>query len=92
MMSLSDLRKNLFQTFTLMRDANATIEVYHRRKVYRIHVEETGLKVQTPYRNKRRSYSVPTAFIKSAPCELCDSLLVNGICMNSKCAASKVPA
>ncbi len=88
MMSLSQFRTNLFKCFELMKDANASFTIYHRRKVYRIHVEETGEKVTVPYKNKGRKAVVPSAFIETGNCPHCDSLLINSICMNKSCPAA----
>lgn len=83
MMSLSELRRNLFKTFEFMREGHATIEFYHRRKVYRMNIQETGERYTMPY--KKRAKGVPEGMLTTAPCPDCDSLLVNGVCMNSKC-------
>lgn len=91
MMSLSGLRTNLFKTFELMRDARAEIRVYHRRKVYKLTIQETGEHVTTPYKNRGKSSRVPEALIDTKPCLKCDSLLVNGLCLNKSCETNKKP-
>lgn len=88
-MSLSQFRKHLFQSFALMRDTKVTIDVHHRRKVYKIHVEETGEKVKTPYKRKSPKNIIAPSMISSKACEKCDSLLINGVCMNKDCETNK---
>ena len=84
-MSLSTFRKNLFQSFYLMRDTRTTFDVYHRRKVYRISVEATGEKVTTPYKTKRPLKVLPAALVETTECKDCGSLLVNNVCVNRNC-------
>lgn len=88
-MSLSQFRKHLFESFSLMRDTRASFEVHHRRKVYLINVEATGRKVTTPYKSKGRSNRIPIGLVESAPCPECKSLLVSGLCMNKKCPSNQ---
>jgi hypothetical protein len=85
MMSLSQFRSHLFQTFALMRDTKVSIDVYHRRKVYRVHIEETGERVTKPYRKKRQKHTIPNAMLDTIECETCGSMRVNGVCMNRDC-------
>lgn len=82
--SLSKFRTQLFKRFELMRDTDATFMVYHRRKVYAISVKDTGERITTPYK-RRPKQIVPSGLIETAPCAECESLLVNGICMNKDC-------
>lgn len=90
MMSLSKLRQNLFRTFELMRDTNLTIEFYHRRKVYKMHIEQTGERVTTPYKiTRKKAQGLPQAMLRSVACTECDSLKVNNICMNKACPSNQ---
>lgn len=88
-MSLSQFRKHLFQSFALMRDTKATFDVHHRRKVYKIHVEETGEKVKTPYKRKSPKNIIAPSMISSEVCDKCGSLLVASLCMNKECDTNK---
>lgn len=89
-MSLSDLRANLFQTFKQMQNGGV-IEIYHRRKVYRLHVEITPLKITDPYIRKQPQGAVPTGLIETKTCPTCKGLLVHNICMNKKCDRATSP-
>ena len=90
MLSLSEWRRDMFKTFAMMRDKRMTIEISHRRKIYAIHVEDTGRRVETPYNIKksRKTPPVLNALIESEPCKECGSLLVNGIHMARGCVNS----
>lgn len=88
MMSLSQLRTNLFQTFALMKSTDLTVDVYHRRKVYRLHIEETGEKVQKKYKARARKAAISNALIDTEPCSECGSLIVNGLCMSKVCVTN----
>jgi hypothetical protein len=88
-MSLSKFRSNLFKSFELMRDTHTSIEVYHRRKVYKINIEATGEKITKPYRRKKQSSNaLPNALIHTEPCGDCGSLIINGVCSNLRCEKS----
>lgn len=71
-----------------MRDTRVTVEVYHRRKVYRIHVEQTGEKVNRPYRIKPKDIRVPTSMLNTIPCSYCSSLTINSVCANKNCPSN----
>lgn len=92
MMSLSTFRKNLFQAFSLMRDTHTSFEIYHRRKVYKIHVEDTGRKVTTPYQRHKAPGVSPELLITTKACPKCDSMLVNGLCLNRSCQSNQKAA
>jgi hypothetical protein len=89
MMSLSQFRLNMFQTFALMRDTGVTIEVYHRRKVYKLSIVPTNEKITRKYKPRKDKKIIPNALIESKPCKECDSLLVNGLCMNQQCPSNQ---
>lgn len=87
-MSLSQFRLNIFPVFKLMRDTRMSFDVYHRRKLYRVWIEETGERLTTPYKRRSPLGPLPTAMIDTRPCGDCTSLLVNGVCMNRACSGS----
>lgn len=87
-MSLTLFRKNLFKSFDLMRGGSATLVVYHRRKVYKLHIEQTGERFTRPYKTKRKANLVPAALIDTTPCKQCESLLIAGICANKQCESN----
>ncbi len=88
MISLSKFRNNLFHTFITMRDTGLVVDVYHRRKVYKLHIEPTDLRVTTPYKARKKQF-IPDALITSEPCKQCNSLLVSAICMNTQCPSNQ---
>lgn len=64
------------------------VEIYHRRKVYRVWVEETDRKIEQKYKIKHVRADGPAvlnAMIDAVPCEFCSSLRINNICANKKC-------
>ena len=84
MLSLSQLRKNLFPVFKLIRDTGATIDVVSEGVVYQLTVRRTNKSPVRTRAKKQRSRQV----VQSLPvtsCDTCDSLLVAGICMNTQC-------
>lgn len=89
MISLSQFRANIFTHFKLLRDTGAIIKVYHRRKVYNIHIEpaeqsETEqLRRIKPY--KIANQDIAKSDINTQACSLCGELLVNGLCTNKLC-------
>ncbi len=91
MISLTALRVDIFRMFEHMREHKIVIEFSHRRKIYRMWIEDTGRKVETPYQIKklRKSTPVLNAMIEGAPCKECRSLKVNGICMNKSCPSNQ---
>ena len=88
MMSLSELRTNLFQTFSLMKESHVEIDVYHRRKVYKLSITPTNEKIKTKYKIRKDKKIIPNALINYKECEECESLLVNGICQNGNCPSN----
>lgn len=90
MMSLSQFRINLFKAFMMMKDSKAVFEVYHRRKVYLVHVQKTDRKVETPYkRTTARRNKISPQMITSESCPDCKDLLINGLCMNRDCKTNQ---
>lgn len=85
MMSLSQFRKHIFESWKLMTEAEAEFEIYHRRKIYKLKVIPTGQKVTRPYKKRISKSIIPPLLINSTPCDACDSLLINGVCMNKVC-------
>lgn len=85
MMSLTQFRIKIFEIFKFMESHQATIEIYHRRKVYRIHIEETGEKIKLSYNLKYGSEPIPIVLLEQKECPHCESILIAGICMNTSC-------
>lgn len=84
---LSEFRLNIFNIFKAMRDLGGIFEVSHRRKIYRIHIEDTGRRITTPYTIRMPKDIVPSAMIDTKPCPDCESMLVSGLCMNVDCSS-----
>lgn len=87
-MSLSQFRRDIFVWWKVLKDSEAVIEVHHRRKIYKIHVEPTSMKVTEPYKPRALKGVVPTGLIDTKPCKTCGNLLVNGVCMNRNCPSN----
>ena len=73
-----------------MKDTGLEVDIYHRRKVYRLHITQTGQKINKPYKPRSKTNTIPKSMIKTKACTHCDSLLVNGVCMNKDCKINKI--
>lgn len=83
MLSISQLRKNLFPVFKLLKDTGATMDVVYDNKVYELTVRQTN---KSPKRTRAKKERVQTVqSLPVTPCPACGSLLVAGICMNTAC-------
>lgn len=83
MLSISQLRKNLFPVFKLLRDTGATLEIVYENQVYDVTIRQTNKKPVRTRAKKQRVQSVQSLPITK--CQSCDSILVAGICMNLSC-------
>lgn len=84
MLSISQLRKNLFPIFKLLRDTGAVMEIVYENKVYDVTVRQTNKKpVRTRAKKQRVHQTVQS--LPVVPCTSCDSITVAGVCMNTAC-------
>ena len=86
MMSLTQLRKNLFQIFRLFKEPGFELEVYHNGKVYMLYAVPLDKPVAATYRPRKKT----AAFVSFGDCPRCGEVLANGICMNPECPAQGV--
>lgn len=84
MFSISQLRKNLFPIFKLMKDTGASFDVVYEGTVYSLTVRKTNKSPVRTRAKKQRSRQVVQS-LPVATCDTCDGLLVAGICMNTNC-------
>ncbi len=87
MISLSQLRKNLYQIFKLLRESGFEVEVYHEGKVYKLYAVPLEKPAKATYRPRKRAIST----ISYDDCSSCGELIVNGVCMNPGCPSLSVP-
>lgn len=86
MFSISQLRKNLFPIFKLLKDTGATFDIVYENKVYELSVRETN---KNPKRTRAKKARIQTVqSLPVVPCTSCDSILVAGICMNTNCTTN----
>lgn len=88
--ALSDFRVTMFADFKAMQEQGAVFYISHRRHIYRLSVEDTGEMLKTPYKiTKPRPGIINPLKISTKECPDCQSLLVNGICMNKQCPSNQ---
>lgn len=88
MFSISQLRKNLFPLFKLMRDTGMVVEVVYNNTVYDLTIAKTKKK---PIRHRAKVKRTSSATVQDLPatiCEECGSLRFSGICMNKQCPSN----
>ena len=83
MFSISQLRKNLFPVFKLLKDTGATFDIVYENKVYELSVRQTNKNPKRTRAKKARGQAVQS--LPVTPCTSCSSILVAGICMNTAC-------
>lgn len=84
MISLSKFRENLFPLFEIMGDTGMEIDVYHKRKPYKVMVVPTHEPVRI-MRKPRIPNSIKPEEIQLDECPGCNDMRVNGVCMNREC-------
>lgn len=84
MLSISQLRQNLFPIFHLMHKTGNTFEVVYKGTVYDLSVRRTN-KVPALERMKRTAEQ-QLIQVETTECPICTNIVFNGVCMNSKCA------
>jgi hypothetical protein len=88
--SMSEFRKQLFKIFTMIKDTELVLRVYHRRKVYLFTITPTDEVVRTPYKRSptnARNKIDPNS-VRTKKCPICKDAMVNGICMNMQCSSN----
>lgn len=82
--SLTELRKHLFQTFDIMKDTSYRFKIAYKGEIYIMHVERTGQKAEVRPRFRKQDL----VEVEVIACPLCDSPMVQGICTNTRCENS----
>lgn len=82
MLSITQLKKNIYPVFYLLRRTGSTIEVVYKGVVYDLIVKKTDKK---PHLTRAKRSFQKVQKLETTSCESCGSLVVNGICMNRKC-------
>jgi hypothetical protein len=80
MISLSQYKANLLRIFRLQIETDMYVDVSYKGKAYRISVE--NLKQDVKRTRRRKSLKDQ---IQAQKCPDCQKLLLNGVCMNSRC-------
>lgn len=88
MLSLTQFKKNIFPLFKLMTNTGMIFEIAYKGTVYDIHVQTTKKKAHTTRAKKGRKEEVTLQALDVTPCTFCDSIRVNGICMNKDCPSN----
>jgi hypothetical protein len=82
-LSLRQLRKNLYSVFKLLSSSGMTLEIVYDGVVYDLTVLKTD-KVPNVTRPKRQA--IPEIrHIDMAVCEQCGSMMFNHVCMSRNC-------
>lgn len=88
MLSIRQLRLNLYPLFTIMRTTGHVFEIAYKGKVYDLHVVATNKKPKLTRPKRRLGTTVQQ--LPTEPCKQCDSILVAGVCMNKKCPTNSL--
>lgn len=86
-LSLTQLRKNLYGTIRLMIEANLTIKIWYRGKTYELSLKESDEQLKLSRRKRKKP---PVEAVLTSVCPDCGDLLVADVCMNSRCAKETV--
>lgn len=88
MLSISQLRANLYSAFKIMKNTGNTFDVIYENKVYEVNVRKTDKKPIYERTKRARSELMPHS-IDVSQCPTCEYVLVAGVCMNKKCPTNK---
>lgn len=75
-LALTQLRPKLFDLWRDMPEGGKTIEVSHRRRIYKVTIKPTDQHVGA-YKAK----GIKRSDIKKTTCLKCGFIMINGICM-----------
>lgn len=89
MLSISQLRKNLFPVFKLLKDTGATLDVVYENTVYEVSIKQTNKKPVRTRAKKPRTRQQTVQSLPVVPCTYCDSIMVAGVCMNTACPSNQ---
>ena len=89
MLSLTQLKKNIFPLFKVMKATGTIFEIVYRGVVYNVHVQATKKKPNLTRAKKARRQDIAIQALEVIPCVDCDSLRIAGICMNKECISNK---
>lgn len=84
MLSLSQLRQNLFSVFKTMKNTGMTFEIVYNGVVYDLEVKKTE-KIPVYIRPKKVRSELMPHRIDIDECSACGYVLIASICMNTKC-------
>jgi hypothetical protein len=84
MLSVHQLRSNLYPIFRVLKNTGTTLEVIHEGKVYEFGVRLTDKEPEYK-RRKRAKVEVLPQRIDISECPSCGYVLIAGVCMNKKC-------
>jgi len=70
-----------------MKDTGATFDIVYEGVVYSLTVRKTNKSPVRTRAKKQRSRQIVQS-LPVATCDVCDSLVVSGICMNTQCATN----
>jgi hypothetical protein len=88
MLSLQQLRKNLYPLFKLMRDTGYVYEIVYDGVVYDMYVRRTKKSPKLTRAKRERKGGQTVQQLDMSPCPSCDSLRVNDICLNTRCPSN----
>ena len=86
MISLSQYKANLLAIMRIMiQSQDAYMDVVYKGRAYRITVEDLGVEVVQRRRPRKRSLADK---VDTRKCPHCKKLMIQGVCMNSRCASN----
>lgn len=86
MISLSQFKSQLLAIARLLTaNPGMYIDVVYKGRLYRVTMEDLGQEVVQRRRPRKRSL---VDKIETAKCPDCKKVMLNGVCMNSRCARS----
>lgn len=86
MISLSQFKAQLLAIARLLTsNPGMYIDVVYKGRLYRVSMEDLGVEVVQRRRPRKRSLADK---IQAEKCPACKKVMINGVCMNSRCARS----
>ena len=85
MLSITQLKKNIYPLFYIMRRTGAVLEIVYKGSVYDLHIQKTKKKPVLTRAKKSRLEGATIQQLDMTNCQYCGSVVVAGVCMNQSC-------
>jgi hypothetical protein len=85
MLSITQLKKNIYPLFYIMRRTGSILEIVYKGAVYDVHVQKTKKTPCLTRAKRSRLEGATVQHLDVITCRECGSVMVAGICMNKGC-------